>query len=126
MPLTLNPFEGVIHEVVHQIVQDDPQLRKKLKEFVDDHNPQLARWQNNENVLYWKLDIPMPSYYCTSIANEKDNYPEELLTMFFTCLISDTSLRFDMDAMIRTGTDFASKYPDYFNGIMHILRGLKK
>ena len=126
MSLRLNPFEGVVHEIVHQVVQDNPQLRRKLKAFVNEHSPQLTKWQDNEKALYWKLNIPMPSYYCTHIKSTEDDYPEELLSMFFTCLISDTSMRHDMDAVVRTGSEFASKFPDYFNGIMSILRGLKK
>jgi len=126
MRIRMNPFEGVVHEVMHRVVQDNPLLRQRLQEFINEHNPQLASWQDNENALYWRLDIPMPSYYCTSIASDKKPFPEELLSMFFTCLTADTSIRHDMDAVIRTGTEFASKYPDYFNGIMNILRGLKK
>jgi SPP1 gp7 family putative phage head morphogenesis protein len=125
MPLGCDPFTSTIHELIHDVVQTNPKLRQRLQEFVNEHNPQPAKLQDNDKLLYLKLDIPMPSFYCTYIQQD-GAYPEELLTMFFTCLLSDTSIRSDMNATIRTGTDFASQYPDYFNGIMNILRGLKK
>jgi hypothetical protein len=125
MPLKMNPFEGTIHELVHNVVQNNFELRSRLQKFVDDHKTELTKWNDSDNALYWKLDIPMPSYYCTHVKDKKA-HPEELLTMFFTCLISDTTMRYDMNSVIRTGTDFARKYPDYFNGMMNVLRGLKK
>ncbi|MDR1140777.1 MAG: hypothetical protein LBL62_03725 [Planctomycetaceae bacterium] len=122
MPLTSNPFIGVIHEIVHQIVDENDLLKNKLKQFTVDHTVGVEEWGQK---WYLKLDIPMPSDYCTKIENKNDTYSEELLTMFFTCLCSDTSIRYDMNDVIRTGTDFAQKYPDYFNGIMTILRSLR-
>ena len=108
MPLKLNPFEGTVHEIIHEIVYNNPLLQQKLKRLLDHDSPLL------------------PSYYCAKEYSQNDRFPQELLPMFFTCLISDTSLRHDMDVVVRTGTEFASKFPDYFNGIMNILRGLKK
>ena len=126
--LAYNPFVSTIHEMCHSAVDSSGELKRQLREFVSQHNALETEWTlDGHKLLYGKLDIPMPSPYCTFIRSKQKNHPEEeLLSMFFTCLLSDTTLRNDMNATIRTGTDFARLYPDYFNGIMRILRGLKK
>lgn len=127
MPLKFNPFSYTVHEIIHKVVDENIKLKNKLHDFLKVHKTGHDKWENNDESWYLKLDIPMPSYYCTVTYKDKEtDYSEELLTMFFTCLCSDTSIRYDMDDLIRTGTDFAQKYPDYFNGMMSILRSFKK
>ena len=118
-------FGTLIHELMHIAVLNSPAVRERVMEFINKHRKKIVK--HPVKGYYYELDIPMPSKYCTYFSRRRKNaFPEEFVSMFFTCLLTDTTQRDDMDDVIRTATEFAEKYPEYYNAVMKILGVNKK
>ena len=113
-------FTLALHELMHVAVLNSPMVRSLVMDFINKHKTGIVP---DGSGAYYELDIPMPSTYCTYFLDQggKHLFPEEFIPMFFTCLTSDTTQRNDMNDVIRTSTEFAKKYPEYYNVVMEIL-----